>query len=259
MKKISILSVIFLLFVGFSFVSCDVEPIDSAVLNQNDTTNNGGGNNNTGGGGNNTGGGGNNTGGGSSSGDYWPTAINNQWTYNQNGSVIAPNKIIGTDVFNGATYYKFTQASGGSGSTTAAGTSWLNKNAGVYKIKIDDLIIDAGGITGTQSGYEFIALKDNLAVGQSWNGTYSQTTDYPGVATFVQTSNYTGTILAIGATETVNGEVFNNVIKMKLHVETNLSGSISVQDVEYWYAKDVGPIRTLGTGFDSILVDYILN
>lgn len=62
MKKISILSVFLLLFASLSFVSCDVEPIDSAVLNQNDTTDNG----NPDGGADNTGGGGNNTGGGSS-------------------------------------------------------------------------------------------------------------------------------------------------------------------------------------------------
>lgn len=254
MKKINLLlSAFAILF----FVACsDVEPIDPALLSKNNSSNNGG--NNGGGSGGNTGGGG--TGGGSSSsGDYWPTAINNQWTYEQNGSALSPNIIVGTDVFGGKTYYKFTQSSGSSGTTSGTITTWLNKESGVYRLKIDDISINAGGLAGVQTGYEMIMLKDNIPVGATWSGTYTQTTTYTGIPPIVTNVNYSGEILAKNVTEVVNGETFPNVIKLKFVLESSMSGSTSIQELEYWYAKDVGPIKTTGSGNNTILLDYILN
>lgn len=256
MKKINlVLSVFAILF----FAACsDVEPLDPTLLSS--SGNNGG---NTGGGsGGGSGSGGGNTGGGSgggtSSGDYWPTAINNQWTYEQDGTALSPTKIIGTDVFSGKTYYKFTQTSGGSGTSTATVTTWLNKESGVYKVKIDDINLNVGGLTGVQTGYEMIMLKDNIPVGGTWSGTYSQTTTYTGIPSIVTNVNYSGEILEKNVTEVVNGETFPNVIKLKMILESSFSGTTSTQELIYWYAKDVGPIKTTSPGSNSILIDYIL-
>lgn len=263
MKKISIL---FLLFVGLSFVSCDVEPIDSAVLNQNDTTDNGisdGGTDNTGGVDNT--GGGDNTGGSSSSGDYWPSTVGNWWQFEQNNELLDPMEMIGTDTFNNLTYYQFGTQSGSGSTVFGTAKPWLNKNNGAYTIKMDDIDISAGGLTGTQTGYEFIVLKDNINVNATWNGTYSQTTTYTGIPPISQDVNYTGTILEKNATVTVDGETYSNVIKVKIEQVITLPGTPATTVVtEYWFAKDIGPVRAYtsmpgSTPTESILTSYAVN
>nr|WP_294938659.1 hypothetical protein [uncultured Flavobacterium sp.] len=241
MKKFKFLTSL-AFFAAILFTSCgDTEPLDPAIV-----TNNGGGDN----------GGGN----GTPSGDYWPTAINNQWMLVQNGTALPPMKMISTDNFGGATYYKFSPQS--SGSTATNVTTWLNKSGGVYKLKQGDVNINAGGFTGTQTGYEMVLLKDNIAVNQTWTGTYNQTTTYTGIPAITQTTNYTGKILEKGITVTVEGETYTDVIKMNMLQETSMTGSLSIVNTEYWFAKNVGPIKIItysGSGtYTSVLTDYTL-
>lgn len=244
MKKIStLLTVVFSLLL---FVSCNVEPLDPSL-----SVDNGSGSGNTGGG-------------GTSSGDYWPTTINNEWTFEQNGVAQPPMKIINSSTIGGALYYEFGAQSGsGGGASASSVTTRLNKNGGNYNLKTDDLNINAGGLTGTQTGYTMILLKDNIAVGQTWTGNYTQTTTYTGIPAIAITTNYTGTILAKNVAETVNGETFTDVIKTNIRQESNFSGTVSTVNTEYWFAKNVGPIKTIttsgGTNYESILIDYLIN
>lgn len=236
MKRFKILAVFAVMISAASLVSCSngTEPLDPAI-----NTNNGGGN-------------------GTLSGDYWPAAVNNEWTFSRNGIQQPPMKMIGTDNFAGATYYKF--APQGSGSAASA-TTWLNKNSGVYTLKTGDVNLNVGGLTGVQTGYSMVLLKD-IAVGQTWTGTYNQTTTYSGIPPIQQTTNYTGSILEKDITMTVDGETYTNVIKMNMRQETSTSGSVSITNTEYWFAKNVGPIKTItyssGGAYQSILTDYIL-
>lgn len=172
-------------------------------------------------------------------------------------------KNIGTGNFGGQTYYKFAPQSGSGSTTSGSVTNWLNKSNGVYKLKTDDININAGGLTGTQTGYEFIILKDNIAVGQSWNGTYTQTTTFTGIPSITLTVNYTGTILAKNVSATVDGETYNDVIKVSFVQNTLMPGAPPTTiNSEYWFAKDVGVIKSIsndsGTIYESILVDYTL-
>jgi hypothetical protein len=124
-------------------------------------------------------------------------------------------------------------------------------------------------MTATQSPFEFLALKDYLAVNQTWNGTYTQTTSYSGgsvpIPAVTMTSNYVGTVLGTGLTETVDGETFTNVIKLKIVQTISMANSPnSTIETTYWYAKNVGPIKsqTTNNGVPSttaILTDYVLN
>lgn len=139
----------------------------------------------------------------------------------------------------------------------------VNKNAGVYRLKTDDVVIDAGGISGTQTGYEYIVLKDNIPVNGTWNGSYTQTTTYTGIPPITFTTNYVGTILEKGGSETVNNEVFTDVIKVKIDQTSNVPGNPATTIIsEYWYAKNVGIIKAtnIGSGlnYENILVDYML-
>lgn len=257
MKKISLL---FLALVSITFFSCsdDNEALDPVLAGQT-------GNNNGNGGNNGTGGSGSFGNGGTSSGDYWPATVGNYWQFEQNGVTQNPMEMIGTNTFNGGTYYKFDAIFGAGFSTTGVvSESWLNKSGGNYIIKIGDINVDLGGITGTVTGYEMLVLKDNVAVGESWSFTVNQTITYTGIPSVTQVIDFEGTILEKDVTETVNGETYNNVIKSTLTQSVAISGvpSTTVTN-EYWFAKDIGPIKHVsnesGISYESILVDYLIN
>lgn len=243
MKKIT-LAIFALVLTSTTLTSCENEAVDSTIDLSNPSNPS-------------------NPGGGSSSGDYWPTAVNNQWVYNQNGVDLEPMKMIGTDVFNNKTYYKFAPISGSGTEATLSATTWLNKNNGVYTLKTGDLDVGVPGMSGTMTGFEYVILKDNIAVNETWTGTYSQSTTFTGIPPMTQTTNYTGKILEKDATVTVDGESYTNVIKVHINQQTSLMGtSLSVVNTEYWYAKNVGVVRTItitGSGsYETKLVDYTL-
>ena len=85
MKTIKLLPIFLLFLSAVSFVSCEssVEPVDPALNVPPENP------------------------GGSTTGDYWPMAINNQWVFTQSGVQQAPMKIIGTEQYNGKTYYTY--------------------------------------------------------------------------------------------------------------------------------------------------------
>jgi len=245
MKAIKNLLSIFVIITSLTFVSCENEPLDSTLLNNTNS---------------NTGGGSTGGGGGSAvpSNDYWPAAINNTWTLQQNGSNLPPMKIVATETIGGNLYYKFAPQS----ANGATNNNYLRKSGGAYFLKTSDTSLNISGLTGTQTGYEFTILKDNLALNGTWNGSYTQTTTYTGIPAITQSTDYTGTILAKDVTETVNGVTYPNVIKVNIHQETTSPGSLSIVNTEYWFAKNVGIIKSktyAGSGiYTSILVSYTL-
>ena len=229
MKNIKLVACLFFILTAFTFTSCENEPIDSAI-NLDDF---------------------NNGGGGTSTGDYWPTALNNQWVYKLNGVQQSPMKIISVNSIDNATYYTFDTLFGqGSAGSVGNATVRLRKNSGDYYIRIEDLNLNLGsGLTATMTGYEYILLKDYLTVGQTWTGTYNQTTTYsdPQLPAITHTTSYTGTVVETGLSLTVNGTSFPNVIKVRVRQSTSFPGSPepSVVDSDYWFAKDVGPIKAV--------------
>lgn len=252
MRKINNLFVFMILVVAFASCS-EVEPLDPVLSGQvNSGGDNGSGSGSSGG-----------NSGGTSSGDYWPAAINNEWIYDSNGSS-STMKIIATETVNGQLYYKFAPQSGSGASSSGVVTTSMTKASGVYKLKTDDFTIDAGGgLTGTQTGFEYIVLKDNIPVNGTWNGSYTQTTTYTGIPPITLTVNYVATILAKGVSETINNEAFTNIIKVKIDQTSSFPGAPPTTiSSEYWYAKDVGIIKstTIGGGANSssYLVDYTL-
>ena len=245
MKAIKNLLSIFVIITSLTFVSCENEPLDPSLLNNTNS---------------NTGGGSTGGGGGSAvpSNDYWPAAINNTWTLQQNGSNLPPMKIVATETIGGNLYYKFAPQS----ANGATNNNYLRKSGGAYFLKTSDTSLNISGLTGTQTGYEFTILKDNVALNGTWNGSYTQTTTYTGIPAITQSTDYTGTILAKDVTETVNGVTYPNVIKVNIHQETTSPGSLSIVNTEYWFAKNVGIIKSktfAGSGtYTSILVSYTL-
>jgi hypothetical protein len=189
-----------------------------------------------------------------STGDYWPTAINNSWVLNTNGEE-SKMSIISTDVFDGATYYKFDQLIGSGGALTA----WLKKSNGNYYLKVGEIELDVNGLKGKQTGYEYVFFKDYLDVNQTWTGTYNQETIWTGYPAITTKVNYTGTILERGLTLVVNGKTYKDVIQFKYQVKSFIGNNPAGDFIfNYWICKDVGVIKvTAGTGTTS-LVSYSL-
>lgn len=200
--------------------------------------------------------------GGVSSGDYWPSALNNQWVLNQNG-VESTMKIIAVQNINGETYYKFNQLAGQGESDFGTATIWLKKVNGNYSIKMDDFNIDYNGFTGVMTGYEYVFFKDNLDVNQTWEGSFSQKTTYniDGVSVPPITTNikFKGTILERDSSLLLNGVNYSNVIKFKMHQEGSISGQSGVViDLIYWFAKDVGFLKMTSGTTTTQLVSYLI-
>lgn len=100
----------------------------------------------------------------------------------------------------------------------------------------------------------------------SWSGTINQKATYflNGKTTNLNGKlKYKGTILATNATEIINNVTYTDVIKMSMVVKITFQNQTSEASVEYWFAKDVGPIKTYEVGatigIDRELVNYNLN
>lgn len=196
----------------------------------------------------------------SSQGDYWPTAIGNQWVLNQSGTDTSM-KIISSEKAGSDTYFKFDKLFISSSSVVGGSASAsIKKVQGDYYIKLDEINISANGFAGKISGYEFVFFKDYLDVNKTWTGSYIQETIYTGLAAIKTTTKYTGTIIEKGATATVKNVTYKDVIKFKLKLETSLEGqSAGSTEAEYWIAKGVGVIKFSFNGASSELVSYKLN
>jgi hypothetical protein len=192
------------------------------------------------------------------SGDYWPSAINNIWNYKDADNNPIEMKIVSTQTISGNSYYKFSPQS----ANGVSNNIFLRTIDGSYFLRTSDASINMVGLTGTQTGFEFIILKDNLAVDGTWSGSYDQTTTYTGYPAISQSTDYTGTILAKDLTETLDGVTYTNVIKLNIYQETSYSGSLSIINTEYWFAKSVGLIWSRsysGSGTSTTtLVDHTL-
>lgn len=198
---------------------------------------------------------------GISTGNYWPMAVNNTWNFFGHGSD-TQIKIVGTKNFNGKTYFEIKD----NANTQYDITSWLSKDGAVYYQKADETTVSENGVLITIQGYEIPIFKDNLLENDSWSGTINQKATYllNGKTTNLNGKlKYKGTILATNATEIINNVTYTDVIKMSMVVKITFQNQTSEASVEYWFAKDVGPIKTYEVGatigIDRELVNYNLN
>ena len=200
---------------------------------------------------------------GTTTGDYWPMKLNNTWNFDNNG-LTEQLKIIGTDEFGGTTYYELDDQGDTSGFDTQY---WIAKKGATYYQKIADINTVQDGVSISIKGYEVPMFKDDLAVNETWSGTVRPrvTYSYNGQNGSLPTRvDYTGTILQRGATETINGVVYSNIIKMSMVIQTNVNGETNTVDTEYWFAKDIGPIRESqsldnATPTERLILNYVLN
>ncbi|AWH85824.1 hypothetical protein HYN59_12230 [Flavobacterium album] len=244
MKTIKMLfAVVLLASIG---ISCDTEPADPVLSEQNPDDNN------PGDGGNN--GGGNNNGG---DGTYWPLAVGNTWTYTVSGT----NQdmiITGTEAIDGETYYKMSgTTSGGS----ATGNSYLRYDNGTYYMQSSGQTNDGTVV----SGIHYVVLKDNIAVNATWTDSFTQSVSYgmPGIPDMEFPVTIAGKMLEKGISYTVGGHTYNDVIHSRIQQTMTGEGFIIITTTDYWFAKNVGPVKidtiTAQESIVQTLVSYDLN
>jgi hypothetical protein len=265
MKKIKSLSVLFVLFSALTLISCDTEPVDP-VLTDNIDPENPGTNPGTDPG----------TDPGTSEGDYFPMALNNEWVFALDGVMQDPMKITGTVTVNNKSYYKINQffSNAGSGEFTGSAVMLLRKDGGNYSVRVSVDIPVQEGMSISVSPFEYIILKDNLAVGETWTETTTQTTSYDmpespvPLPDVVMNLTFNGKILEKGVTAVVNGVTYNDVIKMNLKQTSVIEGfgegvPPTITNTEVWFAKNIGPIKAVSTseGFSATneLQSYVVN
>jgi hypothetical protein len=183
-----------------------------------------------------------------STADYWPTSVDNNWVYTQNG-VSNSITITGIEEVNGSKYYKFDQLQIFGRAVDYRQPFSIKKNKGDYYIKVGERNTTTDGVTYKITGYEFLFFKDYLNVNQTWTGTYNyiqsdNAISYPLFARAEVT--YTGEILEKGISLTVNGTVFKDVIKFRFtQIEDGIDDVWPTWDnsTDYWIAKNVGIIK----------------
>lgn len=225
MKFIKFITVFF--FASVLLTSCEIEPVDSSILSEN--------------------------GGGTTTGDYWPTAINNQWVFKMDGVLQSPMKMVSINTISANTYYTFNEIAGTGLGLTVSGIQRLRKSNGDYYIKMENLSSPAlGPIPGfTMTGYETIMLKDYIPVGGTWTDKYSQTTTYtdPNFPVISLDFDILATVMEKNSSITIAGHNYTDVIKIKYIQKITMVGQTTVATSYYWYSKNVGPIKmTTETG-----------
>ena len=183
---------------------------------------------------------------GISTGNYWPMAVNNTWNFFGNG-INSEIKIVGTAVFDGKTYFEIKDNS----YTNSDIKGYMINEGATYFQRVGETTVNENGVVITIQGYEIPIFKDNFEENESWSGTVNQKASYVlnGKTTNLNGKlNYKGTILTTNATETINDVTYTDVIKMSMVVKITFQNQTTEASVEYWFAKDVGPIKTIEVG-----------
>ena len=219
MKKIKLLSV--LLTTIFLSISCDNEELDPSLSNNLNNT---------------------------STVDYWPSVINNEWNYNQGGFGQSPFKIVSTSLINGFTYYNYTNIFGQFDNLDNSIQLQVRKENNNYFLRYPESTYTAENLyTSVVNSREFLLFDHNKNIGETWSSNYNftQTTTnlFPPFLTNTSVSvlTETGTMLGINLSMVINNVTYNNIIHFKL-VTTNASSTIlSIEN--YWFSKDLGCVK----------------
>jgi hypothetical protein len=261
---------IFALAIVFSFTSCDNEPLDDDFpVNQNPNPNNPGSPTDPGEG---------------STGDYWPTAVDNIWVYdteNADGStnendyeMISETTFEGLPAFELDNFFVQSQLDAFDDPTIEL-TGYLIKNEGNYSYYVPGSETNELGFMTTFQPLNYVFFKDYLEEGESFSDsfTFSLTISFEGDEDGIDfepidvstTLDYTITVVQRDYEMTINEETFENVIHLNFassYFDEEFNQTISSES-DVYFAKDIGPIKIVDQnpteGFTSEITSYELN
>ncbi len=229
-------------FAVLTFTSCEDNPLEGSFIDETGVG---------------TASGGLSGGTGTSTGDYWPRAIGNTWTYDLSSGGQETQEMTATLNEGGKTYYTTPVSLG-----TTSGVFGVAKQAASYFVRTTVLVSAGGYDTTTAQPLKVKQLQDDASVGVTWENpmsvtyTYTPTAGGTAIPNVVLNLNYKYTMVERDMTKTVNGQVYTNVLHISLVLETTGQPNILGN---YYYAKDVGIIE-YNVGTDSrTLNSYTLN
>jgi hypothetical protein len=174
------------------------------------------------------------------SSNYQPTVAGSEWNYTTTGTasgtpVNTTYKLTATSrdtVTTSRTYRVFSNSAGPNEYYAKSGSDY-------YRISV---------FPGANQSIELLNLKDNLAVGGTWQETRSITVSIPGFGSVPVTIVTNFSIAEKGISYAVNGVTFNNVIKVNATIAVSAAGlgTIPVDPstlIQYYYADKVGMIN----------------
>lgn len=175
---------------------------------------------------------------GTTTGDYFPMAVNNKWVYTNDVNATEMN-LIGTADFGGNTYYEFTDTD-----SDINIQAWMNKRGASYYQKSAPYTETQGSLNITIAGFEIKMFQDDLQVGETWTGSAKPKVTYSGSSSGSTSLNisYVGQITARDVSVTLGGITYNNVIKMQMTLTETVNSQTATISGENWFAKDIGLI-----------------
>lgn len=187
-----------------------------------------------------------------STGDYFPTALNNEWEYTHTtfGGFEFPS--ISTIIESSSGRYEFEKIfliDDGTGSIQEYidEVGIITKDDGDYiKTRSQGPAVyeTLGYVLQTDRDLEEIFLKDYLEVGETWNDeinyTYKHPTDPFNNPDIEIEETYFYKVIAKNITMSVQGKTYTSVIEIEKTIVEN--GNSSIESL--FYAKDIGEIKT---------------
>ncbi|WP_397362908.1 hypothetical protein [Olleya sp. R77988] len=191
-----------------------------------------------------------------SSGDYWPREINNEWDFNSTYYGSVSYSMVSIETIDGFDYYKFDYLFGAE--------AYLRKSGDVYYTRQSADNFPIPGYDISTSDIEVALLKDSALVGETWSTEVDYVVSYtPNQAGFPEIpdipvqANYTFEMIGRDLTRTVEGNDYTDVLHVKLAL--TIPGNTTVDYTDYYYAKNVGLIESIGSADHSALTSYSLN
>lgn len=177
---------------------------------------------------------------GTTTGNYFPMAVNNKWNYTNDVDATEIN-LIGTTTFGGQTYYEMTDSSADPSIDIQV---YMNKRGASYYQKSSQSTQTQGSLFITIEGFEVKMLQDDLEVGDTWSGSSNPKVTYTGSSSGQTKANihYEGQITAKNATVTLGGITYTNVIKSHLILTETVNSQTVTISGENWFSKDIGLI-----------------
>ncbi|WP_250432343.1 hypothetical protein [Hanstruepera flava] len=242
MKNFKLTTYFILSFLIFSLNSCENEPLDSGFdIGNGNTQGNTDGDTD-----------GNTDDDSNSTGDYWPRAIGNTWTYNALSGEEEVYNMIETEMFNGDEYYAYDSFLGL--------PTWLRKQGVNYYVR-NEVFYSIPGYDVQSTPFVVNMLKDDAEVGESWSSDINYTISFiatagsPEIPDTSVSATYSFEMIGRDLSRTVEGNTYENV----LHVNLTVSALGQNETADYYYAKDVGMIEYVSNGGSVTLIDYTLN
>lgn len=171
-------------------------------------------------------------------GDYFPLTLNSNWTYDESDftgfldsilrKVISYSPTFATRNYN-------TISTNVTGSTSVRDSAYYRKPGGDY-YQYGDLA-DYFGFDNPVPG-EFIFLKDNVAIGNTW-----QSPNFTGSISGLPITGFIKMTLVDKTSAIIGSNSFPNVIKVKYEFYYTIASGTPIATANQWFAKGVGLIH----------------